>query len=581
MQNIFHVNSLNDKGLRLNATWDGKVCKFSVSNISNEDISLGDITLLRANMPFSKDTKVYGEGFNMLSQYGGTIENCHLIASFSDYDHYKLPKPDGINQVYNLALFYPENEETYLVGFCSCFRFTGCIRFNEKVIEIAINCENITIKKGETINLEQVFFDHGPENIILNRFAKELTKNHPMKKSEKIPTGWCSWLIYGPNITEKNVYDNLDAISRLGLDLKYIQIDDGYQAHWGDWFDFTDKFEHGVKQVCLDIKERGFEPAIWVAPFVAEKDSTLFKDHPDWFVKDDNGNPLCSSDVTFGGWRCAPWYILDMTNPNSYEYVKNVFRVMKNEWKIKYFKLDAIVWASLPFGHRYDDSKTSVEAYKMGMKAICEGAGEDSFILGGNSPMWPSIGYVNAMRVTNDNCRSWWTFSQIAKECFHRNWQHGKLWINDPDTVLLQNVPYKVVGPDGKVTINPGNISDNEFAFNAVYMMACGGMVLSGDDISSLTDKNISILKKLLPPSDIPAIFDDDSFTIGRAVIDEHNSNIYVFNFDDSEKDIHVKIDKPTKVYDLLNDKKLGMFDEYIEIKGMKPHYALILKCKN
>ena len=29
-----------------------------------------------------------------------------------------------------------------------------------------------------------------------------------------------------------------------GLDLEYIQIDDGYQAHWGDWFEFTDKFEN-------------------------------------------------------------------------------------------------------------------------------------------------------------------------------------------------------------------------------------------------------------------------------------------------------------------------------------------------
>ena len=63
MQNIFHVNSLNDKGLQLNATWDGKVCKFALSNISNKDIALGDITLLRANMPFSKDTDTYKQGY--------------------------------------------------------------------------------------------------------------------------------------------------------------------------------------------------------------------------------------------------------------------------------------------------------------------------------------------------------------------------------------------------------------------------------------------------------------------------------------------------------------------------------------
>jgi hypothetical protein len=127
---------------------------------------------------------------------------------------------------------------------------------------------------------------------------------------------------------------------------------------------------------------------------------------------------------------------------------------MHNEWKINYFKLDAIIWESFPFGHRYDDTKTCVEAYKMGMKAIIDSVGEESFILGGNSPMWPSIGMINGMRVTNDNVRSWYQYKQIAKECFPRNWHHQRLWINDPDTVLLQNQRIKVVGPDGNVVKN-------------------------------------------------------------------------------------------------------------------------------
>lgn len=581
MKELFKVNKL-ENGLVLDASWNGNVCSFSVTNISDKEQRLGDIILLTADMPFSADTRFYGEGYNMLSQYGGTISDFKLLGSFSDYDHYKFKRPDGINQVYNMAIFFPENELPLLVGFASCHRFNGWIRFNEKTIQLVLNGENIKIGAGEKIKLEQTYIAKGKRNDVLNSFADAIAENHPKLDFPEIPTGWCSWLVYGPDITAKNIYDNLDAIKENDLDLKYIQIDDGYQAHWGDWFDFTDKFEGGVKKVCLDIKEKGFEPAIWVAPFVAEKDSELFKNHPDWFVKNEEGSPLCSSDVTFGGWRCAPWYILDMTHPDAVNYIKTVFSTMRNEWQIKYFKLDAIVWESMPFGVRYDNTKTSVEAFKLGMQAIHEATGGDSFILGGNSPMWPSIGMVHGMRVTNDNARGWWIFTQLARECFHRNWQHNKFWINDPDTVLLQNKVIDIVGPDGKIsTVKEDSVTNDEFAFNAAYTMASGGMVLSGDDVSGLRPENIEILRRLLPPINVAAEFDDDTFTVGRARIDEEKTVFYLFNFDNEEKKINIPLDGTCEVYDLIENTSLGVFENQISFNQFKPHFAKVLVCKN
>ncbi len=579
MKNIFNLNAL-ENGLRLDCNWNGNTCDITITNKSSKPQQIGDITIFKAKMPFASDTEFYGEGYNMLSQYGGTIEDFKLISSFSDYDHYKFNKPDGINQVYNLAIFYPKDGKPLLVGFSSCFRFNGWVRFNKDTLQIALNGENVTLDAGETINLEQIYIEQGDRNGILNNFARAISKNHPKRTFKEIPTGWCSWLVYGPNITAQNIYDNLDAIKKNNLNLKYIQIDDGYQAYWGDWFDFTDKFEGGVKKVCLDIKEKGFEPAIWVAPFVAEKDSKVFKNHPDWFVKDEDGKPLSSGDVTFGGWRCAPWYILDTTHPDAINYIKEVFKTMNSEWKIKYFKLDAIVWGAMPFGVRYDNTKTSVEAFKIGMQAICEAVGEESFILGANSPMWPSIGMVNGMRVTNDNSRDWKVFKQLAIECFNRNWQHNNLWINDPDTVLLQNKRAEIVLPDGTVTYKWDVISNDEFKFNAAYTMASGGMVLSSDDVSSLTNENIELLRALLPPTMIQAEFDDGSFTVGRAKIDETTTIIYVFNFEDNERDIKILVNGKYGAFDLLENKSIGVVENEIVLNSFNPHYAKVLVCK-
>ena len=253
---------------------------------------------------------------------------------------------------------------------------------------------------------------------------------------------------------------------------------------------------------------------------------------------------------------------------------------MNSEWKIKYFKLDAIVWGAMPFGIRYDNSKTSVEAFKIGMQAICEAVGEESFILGGNSPMWPSIGLVNGMRVTNDNFRGWRVFKQLAIECFNRNWQHNILWINDPDTVLLQNQRIKIVLADGTVKYKDGEVSNDEFKFNAAYTMASGGMVLSGDDVSSLTKENIELLRRLLPPARIQAEFDDGSFTVGRAKLDEKTIIIYVFNFEDEKRNIKISVNGKYEVLDLLEGKGMGVIENEIVFNDFNPHCAKVLICK-
>jgi alpha-galactosidase len=45
--------------------------------------------------------------------------------------------------------------------------------------------------------------------------------------------------------------------------------------------------------------------------------------------------------------------------------------------------------------------------------------------------------------------------------------------------------------------------------------VASGGMVLSGDDLSTLPADRLAMLKKMLPPTGVAAEFDDESLRMG------------------------------------------------------------------
>lgn len=565
-------------GLRLIRIWQGSACRLSVVNESTRPVRLAEVAAFTLPISLPAHTPFYGEGYNMLSQYKGTLSRFEDITNHSDYGHYRFPQKAGFFTVYNLLMLFPQ-DGAMLLGFSSCQRFSGEFRFNTESLEVVVDCEGLEVSAGETLELEEFFFMSGEsrENV-LSAFGQRIGQNHPRLPYPEVPTGWCSWYAYGPEVTEQDIFENLGTIKKRITQLKFIQIDDGYQKHMGDWLKQHPNFPSPIKDLCLKIKDEGFEPAIWVAPFIAEKDSDLFHEHPDWFVKDDDGKPLPSGNVSFGGWRFAPWYMLDGTHPDACEYLRHVFRTMRKEWQCRYFKLDANVWGAMPFGHHHDPRATRVDAYRAGMQAVLEGAGGGSFILGCNAPMWPSIGTVHGMRVTNDVARLWKCFKGVAEEGFNRNWQHGSLWINDPDCIVLNNLNKTVVGPDGNLLPPTNTISENEFSYHAAYILASGGMVLASDRMMELNEKQIGMLAKLVPPNGHAAVFDDRTFNVGR-IKTKDGMLLCLFNHSDTRMKFMIPLDKAYNISDYWTGDRLGTYVTKTPSLTLASHSARILEC--
>jgi alpha-galactosidase len=549
------------EGVRLVREWEGGLCRSRLVNGSAEAVRVKEVVLATIPHQLPGETRLYGEGFQMLSQTGGTLAKPVALGSYTDVAHYKLPQPAGATTVYNMLTLSPPGGGHVLVGFASCRRFVGKFNVREASIEAVIETEDLALAPGQTWPLEEFLLAAGPDRpALLAALADRLNANHPPLKFKTVPAGWCSWYCFGPRVTAQQVLDNLDFIARNIPVLRYIQIDDGYQPAMGDWLETGKAFGGGVQNVLKQIAARGFEPAIWVAPFVAEEKSRVFQEHPDWFIKDAEGKPLRSNRVTFGGWRNGPWYAVDGTHPEAQKHLENVFRTMRRQWGCTYFKLDANFWGAMHGGRFHDPSATRVEAYRRGMEAVRRGAG-DAFILGCNHPLWPSLGVIHGSRSSMDIGRSWKSFTHIGRENLSRNWQNGRLWWNDPDCVVLT-----------------GKLSDDEFRFHATVIYATGGMLLAGDDLAKLGPERLAMLRKLAPPTGVPASFEDDSLRAGSVELKDQRV-LCLLNWGDEPQTLTVRLSGPCRVKELWTDEDLGRRDGQVEIKDMPPHSGRVLVC--
>ena len=548
--------------VKIERRWKGSVCHSRVVNQGSEPIRIKEVVLFDLVLPLPATTRLYGEGFQMLSQTGGTLGQPTDLGNYTDAKHYKLPAPGNARAFYGMMMLSPSTRDNHLLAFTSCRRFIGQFYLNHPSLKIVVDTEGGEVRPGESQQLEPFTYQSGSDREqLFDSLASQLVANHPPLRFPAPPTGWCSWYCFGPRVTAKQVLDNLDFIAKHTPGLRYVQIDDGYQPAMGDWLETGAAFGGNVQGVLKQVRERGFEPAIWVAPFVAEEKSHVFQQHPDWFVKDADGKPLRSDRVTFGGWRRGPWYVLDGTHPAVQQHFEKFFRTMKRDWGCTYFKLDANFWGTIHGGHFYDPRATRIEAYRRGMQAILRGV-ENSFVLGCNHPIWPSLGLIHGSRSSNDIKRTWERIETTARQNLSRNWQNGRLWWNDSDAIVLT-----------------GDLPDNEFQFHATAIYASGGMLLSGDDLTKISAEKLSMLHKLQPPSGVAARFEDDSFRVGRMPIGRREI-VSVLNWDDTPQTLSVQLKRRCRITDFWTDAALGTHSSTFEIKDMPAHSGRLLICE-
>ena len=408
------------------------------------------------------------------------------------------------------------------------------------------------------------------------------------------PSGWCSWYYYFAKISERDIEENLDAAAALAagaaqqVDWRYCVLDDGYATAIGDWLSVNSRFPSGLQRVAEQIRSRGMIPGLWLAPFIARKNSRLYQEHREWFIKDENGKPVRA------GWNPnwgpgGVFYGLDTTHTGVQSFLRELITTVVHEFGYSYLKLDFTYGAAL-YGRAHDPTLSPAERLELGHRIIRETAGEDVFILGCGCPLSPVRGLVDAMRIGPDVAPYWFAKYRYhltrdphalctkfaIRSILNRCQMHRQLWINDPDCLLLRDTETKLT------------LDERMSLVNAIIIT--GGMVIVSDRLAKLAPQTwewLGEIEELVRECDQgrPWPLDIMEREIPELV---YNSEGYlaVFNFED--RVVHKRI--PLGVYmpeiveemarfqDVWSGDTFVMSESILDVGETRPHASRLLK---
>lgn len=240
------------------------------------------------------------------------------------------------------------------------------------------------------------------------------------------PRVWCSWYRYFEAVTADDVRAALADLRDQDLPTDVVQIDDGWSTGLGDGLRVRPGFGD-LERVVGEIRGAGLRAGLWLAPFLVGRDTEVARDHAEWLTGDAGRN--WGQDLVG----------LDLLHPGVQDLLRGHLATLR-DLGVDYLKLDFLYGGALP-GPGQDPAE-AVAAYRAGLSLVREVMGEDCTLLACGAPLLPSVGLVDAMRVSPD------TFHEGATDGSRglrglmstaaRAWMHGRLWTDDPDVVVAR-----------------------------------------------------------------------------------------------------------------------------------------------
>jgi len=292
---------------------------------------------------------------------------------------------------------------TLAVGFTSQRRQAGRIRTALGLraggsLTAECDTEGLPLAPGETLAAEELLLaSEGRAHDALARWARAAGERAGAR-----PRGlryWCTWYAAPcDRIDPVFLETSLRALRERRAPLDAVVVDDGWQRALGEWLLTNEKFPRGLASIASLIREAGFTPGIWLAPFAVAPHASVARAHPEWLVRGADGRPRPAGWVAQLG-RPRPYFALDATHPEAAAHIEATVRAVA-ALGFRVLKVDFLTAGALA-GVRHDPRATRALAYALGMAAVRRGAG-DALLMGAIAPHAWNAGWVEAQRAGTD-----------------------------------------------------------------------------------------------------------------------------------------------------------------------------------
>lgn len=532
---------------------------------------------------------------------------------------------DTINNSGTFLMLNNNDNEYWLIGATTWNMFLPNIRMNGKNhITIEANGENKAVGSGETIQFEKFVTTKGNNwQDLMFGYGKSIASEQKIEPIKQYNwKGWATWDYYGRVYDNNDIIKNVEELTRNNIDANLIQIDGGWWISRGDYLSVRNNLIGGMKGIADYIKSKGLTPGIHLDGFRADLSSEIYKKHPDWFLKDQDGEtifqPIDKGD-TF-----MRYIYFDYSNPEVCQYIKDILTTIRTDWGFEYFKIDFMryglyetimdlhgpkripyedvaegVSKSIIKNNSNDDMKTitkivsygnmtSVERTRAGLKAMREGIG-DKFFLGCSSIFGPTFGIVDGLRTGGDISPRYDFYMTRVLQNAGNFYLNGTVAQTDADYLVVRN-KYDEEGKRawGKYKFG-GETSLNEVKMWSDYIALNGGIQLSSDNLVTLRSERKKLVKDAFShktairfiPLDLweHAQNKQDAFNI---ILTENINGVYItlFNWSSDSKEYTISG---------LNDANITIDGnknkEYVKKDNakytLKAHSSIILKVSN
>ena len=344
-------------------------------------------------------------------------------------------------------------------------------------------------------------------------------------------------------------------LNKLAPEANLIQIDGGWWPERGDYQSVRPNLlPGGIKAIAARITSEGKIPGLHFDGFRGDANSEIYKAHPEYFLHDQDGKLIV--EVNEKPDKVMRNIYFDYSHPGARAYIAECIRNMKENWGIRYFKVDFMRYGleddikaankQVKSIKAHDPTITSVERFRLGMKTMREAMGPDTYFLGCSAVFGPCIGFVDGMRTGGDINPRYEAFPERSLANLGHFYLSGKVFNGDADYLVFRAAADEDEKVSKENVKRGGSLTMNEAQMWADLNKLYGNFRLQSDNLMTLRPERQALVKEVFqyPPMDETVPLDvwrhatnkGDGFEL---VLARKGKEIYlgVFNWSDTPKE--------------------------------------------